>query len=88
MALKKLHPRSGYGKIIDDTDGFTVFTVICQDDSQIEKALDDYLNDEREKVRATNIDSLIDTSRKRKKMKPYFVPLKNILYPIAGQRFN
>ena len=51
MALKKLHPRSGYGKIIDDTDGFTVFTVICQDDSQIEKALDDYLNDEREKVR-------------------------------------
>lgn len=70
MALKKLHPRSGYGKIIDDTDGFTVFTVftvICQDDSQIEKALDDYLNDEREKVRATNIDSLIDTSRKRKK---------------------
>lgn len=55
MALKKLHPRSGYGKIIDDTDGFTVFTVICQDDSQIEKA------------RTTNIDSLIDTSRKRKK---------------------
>ena len=67
MALKKLHPRSGYGKIIDDTDGFTVFTVICQDDSQIEKVLDDYLNDEREKVRATNIDSLIDTSRKLKK---------------------
>lgn len=70
MALKKLHPRSGYGKIIDDTDGFTVFTVftvICQDDSQIEKALDDYLNDEREKVRATNIDSLIDTPRKRRK---------------------
>ena len=67
MALKKLHPRSGYGKINDDTDGFTVFTVICQDDSQIEKVLDDYLNDEREKVRATNIDSLIDTSRKRKK---------------------
>ena len=67
MALKKLHPRSGYGKIIDDKDGFTVFTVICQDDSQIERALDDYLNDEREKVRATNIDSLIDTSRKRKK---------------------
>lgn len=64
--MKKNHCRKNYGEVLDD-EGYAIFRVYCVDDSEVDKVLDDCINDTRENVRATNIDSLIDTSRKRRK---------------------
>lgn len=65
MNLKKGRRSLGYGELVDE-EGFVVYRVTCRDDSKIEPILEEYLNGSRENVRATKIETLIDTSRKRK----------------------
>lgn len=64
--MKKSICRVDYGEVIDD-DGVVIYKVWAKDLSTVIAHLDTYINGTRETVRATNIDSLIDTSRKRRK---------------------
>nr|DAN14622.1 MAG TPA: heme degrading enzyme-like protein [Caudoviricetes sp.] len=63
--MKRGRRSVGYGEILDE-EGYVVFRVFCQDDSKVEPALEEFLNDTRESVRATKLETLIDNSRKRK----------------------
>lgn len=64
--MKKNICRVDYGEVVDD-DGVVIYRVWANDYSTVVESLDNYINGTRENVRATNLDSLIDTSRKRRK---------------------
>lgn len=64
--MKKNICRIDYGEVVDD-DGVVIYRVWAKDFNTVVEHLDAYINGTRENVKATNIDSLIDTSRKRRK---------------------
>lgn len=64
--MKKSICRVDYGEVIDD-DGVVIYRVWAKDFNTVAESLGNYINGTREQVRATNLDSLIDTSRKRRK---------------------
>ncbi|EIH6462346.1 hypothetical protein BHO26_000116 [Shigella flexneri] len=64
--MKKNICRVDYGEVVDD-DGVVIYRVWAKEFNAVVEALDHFVNGTRENVRATSIDSLIDTSRKRRK---------------------